>query len=134
MTRKTAGSQSDNINSERQAIEPGAPFQNCTPGLEQPLVLIRAQSIDRYVDRRTALDLDDGQDATPTGEDVDLSGTTAQAKAENLIAAQHQPEGGDPFRSMSLPVGLLAPRLSPGRLGPGRGFRSADPAWLHPRP
>ena len=134
MTRKTARSQSDDVDSQGMSLQARPPFQNRPSSGKQALVLVRTQSIDRRFRRGTTLDLDDGQNAAPAGKDVDLTGTTAQAKAEDLIAAQHQPESGKPFGAVALPMSLLTKRLPPGRLGPGGRLRSADPARLHPRP
>lgn len=64
-------------------------------------MLIRAQSQKRLIQGSPALDLDDGEDAALAGEDVDLSGSGLQAKAENLIATRHQKNGSGPFRKVT---------------------------------
>ncbi len=83
-------------------------MQHCPACREQTLVLVGADGGQGGVQRGAAFDLDDGEDATAPGEDVDLSGAVLQAKADDLIALGHQPGGGDPFGGVALAMGLAA--------------------------
>lgn len=108
MSRKSAGRQSDQVESQVELSQGGPAIGQGAARKQQSLLLNRRQRLQGQLHRWPAFYLDDAEPAAASRQQIDLALARAKSEAKDLVTLNHQPQRRDDFRRAAVLAALTA--------------------------